>query len=116
MFGRKRSAPEPAPEAQDSELAADVKDIKRWIAEVATRKFKSLEDSEQRNRDNNTHTNDRCDNNKNDIIKLYDEKDKEKDTRDQEVAGLKKTIRELKKELDGKANRAKPGPGKKPGA
>ena len=107
MFGKKRP-PEPAPEAQDSELAADVKDIKRWIAEVATRKFKSLEDSEQRNRDNNTHTNDRCDNNKNDIIKLYDEKDKEKDARDQEVAGLKKTIRELKTELAGKANRAKP--------
>ena len=115
MFGKKRSAQEPAP-AQDSELAADVKDIKRWIVEVASPKLKFLEDREQMHRDKISHTNDRCDNNKREIIKLYNEKDKEKDARDLEVAGLKKTIRELKKEIDGKANRARPAPGKKPGA
>ena len=114
MFGKKKPAPEPAPEAKPENT--DIENIKRWIAEVATPKFKDLAEREQRNRDNITHTNERCDNNKNDIIKLYDEKDKEKDARDQEVAGLKKTIRELKKELDGKANRAKSAPGKKPGA
>ena len=104
MFGKQK--PEPAaPEAKPENT--DIEDIKRLIEEVTGPKFKDLAEREQRNRDGITRTNDRCSDNNSDTRKLWTEKDTEKEARDQEIAGLKKTIRQLKTELAGKANRAK---------
>ena len=114
MFGKQKPKPEPAPEAKPENT--DIEDIKRWIAEVASPKFKDLAEREQRNRDNISYTNERCANLNKDTRKLWKEKDAEKQASDKEIAKLKKTIRDLKDELNTKANRAKPAPGKKPGA
>ena len=108
VFHRKSKETEPEVKPENT----DIEDIKRWIAEVATRKFKGLEESVQRNKDNTSYANRRCTDLSTDIRKLSVEKDEEKEARNQEIARLRKTIRELKDELDKKANRAKPAPAK----
>ena len=108
MFGKKRSAPEPAPEPEpDSKPADDISNIKAWIAEIAGPKFKDLAEREQRYRDGLTDVNNQCKDARDETRKLWIEKDAEKQTKDQEVADLRKAIRQLKTELAGKANRAK---------
>ena len=118
MFGRKRSkqGPAPAPEAPARTPADDIKDIKAWITEIASPKFKDLTEREQRNRDGLTDVNNQCKDGRDKTQKLWIEKDAEKQARDLEIADLRKTIRTLRTELAGKANRAKSAPGKKPGA
>ena len=108
MFHRKSKETEPEVKPENT----DIEDIKRWITEVATRKFKGLEESVQRNKDNTSYANRRCTDLSTDIRKLSVEKDEEKEARNQEIARLRKTIRELKDELDKKANRAKLAPAK----
>ena len=56
--------------------------------------------------------NSRCTEFNDDTRKLWKEKDAEKDARNQEIANLHKIIRNLKIELDNKANKAKPAPAK----
>ena len=110
MFGRKRSKqePAPAPEAKPASKADDIKQIKNWITNTADPKLTDLAGREQRNRDNITRTNNRCSDLNKDTRNLWKEKDAEKQARDLEIADLRKTIRALRTELAGKANRAKP--------
>ena len=110
MFGKKRSQPEPAPEAKpDSKTADDIKAIKAWITNTAEPARKESIRREQINRDGITSVNDRCSDNNSDTRKLWKEKDDEKAARDQEIADLRKANRLLKAELAKKANRAKSG-------
>ena len=107
MFGRNK---EPEPEAKPENT--DIEDIKRWITKVTGQKFKDLEDREQRNKDYTTRVNDRCRSFNNDTRTLWKEKDQEKEALKQVIKLLKTNIRDLKGELDKKANRAKPSPDK----
>ena len=106
MFHRSKK-PEPEPEAKPDSKAEDIKQIKAWITEIAEPRFTDLAEREQRNRDNITHTNDRCSDLNSDTRKLWKEKDAEKEACDQDIADLRRVIRQLKTELAGKANRAK---------
>ena len=111
MFGRKGS--EQAPEAKpDSEPADGIKNIKAWITDIAQPKFKESDRRDQVNRDAITRVNNRCTDFNKDTRKLWKEKDAEKQAKDQEIANLHRIIREIKIELDKKANKAKPAPAK----
>ena len=105
MFNRgKKPEPEPEPEPENT----DIKDVKRWITDIADPKFKELNRREQANRDSITLVNSRCADLNNDTRNLWKEKDAEKQARDQEIANLHTIIRQMKGELDKKADKPKP--------
>ena len=106
MFNRKRSeqAPAPVPEPENT----DIKDVKTWISDVATREFKESGRRSQVNRDNISLLNSRCSDNNNDTRKLWAEKDTEKQAKDQEIAELYRIIRQLKTDLAKKADKPRP--------
>ena len=79
-------------------------------------KYKELDRREQVNRDGIHRVNERCSDNKSELIKLWNEKDKEKEAHDQKFTSVRRIIREMQDELDKKAYKAKSTPDKKPGA
>ena len=108
MFGKKRSEPEPTPEPEPvSKPADDIKQIKAWIADIASPKLKDLTEREQRNRDGLTDVNNQCKDGRDETRKLWIEKDKEHESLVKEITRLNKENRDLRTELAGKANRAK---------
>ena len=107
MFHRSKKT-EPEPEAKPDSKAEDIKQIKAWIIHIADPKFKESDRRDQVNRDNITRLGDRHVDLDKDIRALWKEKDAEKQARDQEIVELRKVIRQLKTELDKKADKPKP--------
>ena len=111
MFGKKRSEPELISEPASDPVPdpdTDIEKIKAWIADIAGPKFQHLEDREQQARDGISDVNSQCKDNRDETQKLWIEKDKEHESLVKEITRLNKENRDLRTELAGKANRAKP--------
>ena len=116
MFGRTQQIEVDEKDERIKKLELEVAGLKKLIVDEMFPKYKELDRREQVNRDSIHSVNERCSGNKSDLIKLWNEKDKEKEAHDQKFTSVRRIIREMQDELDKKANRTKPAPAKPPKA
>ena len=115
MFGRTQEIEVDEKDERIKKLELEVAGLKKLIVDEMFPKYKELDRREQVNRDGIHRVNERCSDNKSELIKLWNEKDLEKETQDKKISNTRKTIREMQDELDKKAYKAKFAP-KKPRA
>ena len=116
MFGRTQQTEVDEKDEQIKKLELEMAGLKKLIVDEMFPKYKELDRREQVNRDGIHRVNERCSDNKSELIKLWNEKDKEKEAHDQKFTSVRRIIREMQDELDKKAYKAKSTPDKKPGA